>query len=254
VGVENVVELKKISKAFNGRSVLSDFDLSIRRGETYVLIGRSGMGKSTVLKHMAGLSVPDHGNVKVFGQEVDELDERALNDLRKKIGFVFQYAALFDSMTVFENIAFRLLRDFRMPQEKALGIAREKLALVGLEPEIADRMPSELSGGMRKRVGLARAIAVDPELILYDEPTSGLDPVTSQAINLLIQDMQRKLKVTSVVVTHDMQSAYQVADRIGMIYDGRIIHEGTASETRDSTNPYVRQFVDGSVEGPMTAR
>lgn len=252
--VENVVELKRISKAFNGRSVLSDFDLSVRRGETYVLIGRSGMGKSTVLKHMAGLTTPDQGSVKVFGQEVDELSEEALNTLRKKIGFVFQYAALFDSMTVFENIAFRLLRDFHMPEAKALKIAQEKLALVGLEPEIADRMPSELSGGMKKRVGLARAIAVDPELILYDEPTSGLDPVTSQAINLLIQDMQRKLKVTSVVVTHDMQSAYQVADRIGMIYDGLIIHEGTPSETRDSKNEVVRQFVTGSVEGPMTAR
>jgi len=252
--LENVIELKKISKSFNGRPVLSNFDLSVRRGETYVLIGRSGMGKSTVLKHMAGLETPDQGTVKVFGQDVGKLDPKALNDLRKKIGYVFQYAALFDSMTVFENVAFRLLRDFRFPEPKALQIVREKLALVGLEPEIAERMPSELSGGMRKRVGLARAIAVDPELILYDEPTSGLDPVTAQAINLLILDMQRKLKVTSVVVTHDMQSAYQVADRIGMIYDGRIIYEGTAPETRDSKNPYVQQFVTGSVEGPMTAR
>jgi phospholipid/cholesterol/gamma-HCH transport system ATP-binding protein len=252
--VENVIELKKISKSFNGRPVLSNFDLSVWRGETYVLIGRSGMGKSTVLKHMAGLETPERGMVNVFGQDVGKLDPKALNDLRKKIGYVFQYAALFDSMTVFENVAFRLLRDFRLPESKALKIVHEKLALVGLESEIAERMPSELSGGMRKRVGLARAIAVDPELILYDEPTSGLDPVTAQSINLLILDMQRKLKVTSVVVTHDMQSAYQVADRIGMIYDGRIIHEGTASETRGSKNPYVQQFVTGSVEGPMTAR
>jgi phospholipid/cholesterol/gamma-HCH transport system ATP-binding protein len=252
--VENVIELKNIGKAFNGRPVLAGFDLSVRRGETYVLIGRSGTGKSTVLKHMAGLTKPDAGTVKVFGRDVAALEERALNDLRKKIGFVFQYAALFDSMTVYENVAFRLLRDFHIPEPRALKTVHEKLELVGLEPDVAKRMPAELSGGMRKRVGLARAIAVDPEIILYDEPTSGLDPVTSQAINLLIQDMQRKLKVTSVVVTHDMMSAYQVADRIGMIYDGRIIHEGTPASTRDSKNPYVRQFVTGSVEGPMTAR
>jgi phospholipid/cholesterol/gamma-HCH transport system ATP-binding protein len=233
---------------------LAGFDLSVRRGETYVLIGRSGTGKSTVLKHMAGLVVPDSGKVQVYGRDVATLDEQALNEFRKKIGFVFQYAALFDSLTVFENIAFRLLRDFRLPEPQALKIAQEKLELVGLDPDTAFRMPSELSGGMKKRVGLARAIAVDPQIILYDEPTSGLDPVTSQAINLLIRDMQQKLKVTSVVVTHDMQSAYQVADRIGMIYDGRIIHEGVPSETRASDNPFVKQFVNGSVEGPMTAR
>jgi phospholipid/cholesterol/gamma-HCH transport system ATP-binding protein len=254
VAVENVIELMKIDKRFGERAVLTGFDLSVRRGETYVLIGRSGTGKSTVLKHMAGLTKPDRGEVKVFGREVDALDDHELNELRKKIGFVFQYAALFDSLNVYENIAFRLLRDFRMPESQALRVAQEKLELVGLEPDLAFRLPSELSGGMRKRVGLARAIAVDPEVILYDEPTSGLDPVTSQAINLLILDMQKKLKVTSVVVTHDMQSAYQVADRIGMIYDGHIIHEGTSDETRGSTDPFVRQFVTGSVEGPMTAR
>jgi len=251
---EPVVQLKDVGKTFGSRKVLSGFNLVVRSGETYVIVGRSGVGKSTVLKHMAGLTLPDEGLVKVFGRDVTSLDEQALNEFRKKIGFVFQYAALFDSLTVFENVAFRLLRDFRMPESRAMEVVKEKLDLVGLEPDTVDRMPSELSGGMKKRVGLARAIAVDPEVILYDEPTSGLDPISSQAINLLILDMQKKLKVTSVVVTHDMASAYQVADRIGMIYDGHIIHEGTPADTRDTLNPYVKQFITGSVEGPMAAR
>jgi len=252
--METVIELKKVSKAFGDRKVLEGLDLSIRRGETYAIIGRSGMGKSTVLKQMAGLASPDAGEVQVFGRSVQALGEEDLNELRKKMGFVFQYAALFDSLDVYENIAFRLLRDFRMPESQARKIVEEKLKLVGLEPDTAGRMPSELSGGMRKRVGLARAIAVEPELILYDEPTSGLDPVTSQAINLLILDMQKKLKVTSVVVTHDMASAYQVANRIGMLYDGKIIGEGSPQDVKATTNPYLRQFITGSVEGPMQVR
>ncbi len=252
--MEAVIELKRVSKAFGDRKVLEGLDLSIRRGETYVIIGRSGMGKSTVLKQMAGLATPDAGEVRVFGRSVQALGEEDLNDLRKKMGFVFQYAALFDSLDVYGNIAFRLLRDFRMPESQARKIVAEKLKLVGLDPDTADRMPSELSGGMRKRVGLARAIAVDPELILYDEPTSGLDPITSQAINLLILDMQKKLKVTSVVVTHDMASAYQVANRIGMLYDGKIIGEGSPQDVKATTNPYLRQFITGSVDGPMSVR
>jgi phospholipid/cholesterol/gamma-HCH transport system ATP-binding protein len=170
------------------------------------------------------------------------------------MGVVFQYAALFDSLTVFENVAFRLLRDFEMPQDKALEVVRQKLELVGLKDDLLDLKPAQLSGGMRKRVGLARAIAVDPEIILYDEPTSGLDPVTSEAINDLILDMQKKLGVTSVVVTHDMHSAYKVANRIAMIYDGKIIEIGTPEEIKRSTNPYIIQFVTGSVEGPMPVR
>jgi len=242
--VENVIELKNIGKAFNGRTVLAGFNLSVRRGETYVLIGRSGMGKSTVLKIMAGLTTPDTGSVKVFDREVGTLGENALNDLRKKIGFVFQYAALFDSMTVYENVAFRLLRDFRIPAPQALKTVQEKLELVGLEPDIADRMPSELSGCMRKRVGLARAIAVDPELILYDEPTSGLDPVTAQSINLLILDMQRKLKVTSVVVTHDMQGALSIGHRVAMLYGGRFVEVATPKVFAASACPEVQQFLE----------
>jgi phospholipid/cholesterol/gamma-HCH transport system ATP-binding protein len=197
---------------------------------------------------------PDSGQVWVEGQEIENMAETELNEMRKKMGVVFQGAALFDSLTVFENVAFRLLRDFQMPRKKALEVCHQKLELVGLKDEVAFRKPSQLSGGMRKRVGLARAIAVDPEIILYDEPTSGLDPVTSEAINDLILDMQKKLSVTSIVVTHDMQSAYKVANRIAMIYDGKIIGLGTPEEIRNTRNPYIRQFVTGSVEGPMPFR
>jgi phospholipid/cholesterol/gamma-HCH transport system ATP-binding protein len=251
---ESIIQLKGVDKQFGDFKVLREVSLDIYRGETLVIIGRSGVGKSTILKHMAGLMLPDSGEVWVEGQNVGSLTEERLNELRKKMGVVFKYAALFDSLTVFENIAFRLLRDFQMPRLKAMEVVRRKLELVGLKDELMDRKPAELSGGMRKRVGLARAIAVDPEIILYDEPTSGLDPVTSEAINDLILDMQKKLGVTSVVVTHDMHSAYKVANRIAMIYDGKIIGTGTPDEIKNSPDPYIRQFVTGSVEGPMPIR
>jgi len=249
-----IIQLKNISKRFGKFVVLDQLNLEVFPGETLVIIGRSGVGKSTILKHVAGLMKPDSGEVWVEGQEVERMHELELNELRKKMGVVFQGAALFDSLTVFENIAFRLLRDFQMPRKQAMEVCRKKLELVGLKDEVAFRKPSQLSGGMRKRVGLARAIAVDPEIILYDEPTSGLDPVTSEAINELILDMQKKLSVTSIVVTHDMQSAYKVANRIAMIYDGKIIGSGTPEEIKKSPNPYIRQFVTGSVEGPMPIR
>jgi phospholipid/cholesterol/gamma-HCH transport system ATP-binding protein len=251
---EPIIQLKGVNKQFGSFRVLVDLTLDIYKGETLVIIGRSGVGKSTILKHLAGLLTPDSGEVWMGGQEVNRLNEEGLNELRKKMGVVFQYAALFDSLTVFENIAFRLLRDFQMPAAQALEIAKKKLEMVGLKDEVLDRKPAQLSGGMRKRVGLARAIAVDPEIILYDEPTSGLDPVTSEAINGLILDMQKKLGVTSVVVTHDMNSAYKVANRIAMIYDGKIIEIGTPDEIKNSQNPFVHQFVTGSVEGPIPVR
>jgi phospholipid/cholesterol/gamma-HCH transport system ATP-binding protein len=249
-----LIQLKSLSKNFADRKVLEGVNLEVYAGETLVIIGRSGVGKSTILKHIAGLLPADSGEVWVEGLEISRLKEKELNELRKKMGVVFQYAALFDSLTVFENVAFRLLRDFEMPQDKALEVVRQKLELVGLKDDLLDLKPAQLSGGMRKRVGLARAIAVDPEIILYDEPTSGLDPVTSEAINDLILDMQKKLGVTSVVVTHDMHSAYKVANRIAMIYDGKIIEIGTPEEIKRSTNPYIIQFVTGSVEGPMPVR
>lgn len=252
--MDPIIQLKKVSKRFGPHTVLDGISLEVLPGETLAIIGRSGVGKSTILKLIAGLIAPDRGEVWVEGQEIEKMDETRLNEMRKKMGVVFQGAALFDSLTVFENVAFRLLRDFQMARPQALTLCRQKLELVGLKDEVAFRKPSQLSGGMRKRVGLARAIAVDPEIILYDEPTSGLDPVTSEAINDLILDMQKKLKVTSIVVTHDMHSAYKVANRIAMIYDGQIIGMGTAEEIRESANPYIRQFVTGSVEGPMPFR
>ncbi len=253
-GNQKLIELKGVSKSFGDRKVLDGVNLEVYSGETLVIIGRSGVGKSTILKHVAGLLSPDAGEIWVEGQEVGRLGEEELNELRKKMGVVFQYAALFDSLTVFENIAFRLLRDFRMPRAKALEVVKQKLELVGLKNELTGLKPAQLSGGMRKRVGLARAIAVDPEIILYDEPTSGLDPVTSEAINDLILEMQKKLGVTSVVVTHDMHSAYKVANRIAMIYDGKIIGTGTPEEVKSSPDPFIHQFVTGSVEGPMPIR
>jgi phospholipid/cholesterol/gamma-HCH transport system ATP-binding protein len=249
-----LIQLKNVNKSFGERKVLENVNLDVCAGETLVIIGRSGVGKSTVLKHIAGLVPADSGEVWVEGQEIRHLKEEELNELRKKMGVVFQYAALFDSLTVFENIAFRLLRDFKMTEAKAIEVVKQKLELVGLKDDLLYLKPAQLSGGMRKRVGLARAIAVDPEIILYDEPTSGLDPVTSEAINDLILDMQKKLKITSVVVTHDMHSAYKVANRIAVIYDEKIIEIGTPEEIKNSRNPYVVQFVTGSVDGPMLVR
>ena len=249
-----IIRLKDLHKSFGDRKVLDGVNLEVFAGETLVVIGRSGVGKSTILKHIAGLLPPDTGEVWVEGLEIGRLTDQALNDLRKKMGVVFQYAALFDSLTVFENIAFRLLRDFEISIPDAVDVVRQKLELVGLKDNLMGLKPAQLSGGMRKRVGLARAIAVDPEIILYDEPTSGLDPVTSEAINDLILEMQQKLKVTSVVVTHDMHSAYKVANRIAMIYDGKIIGVGTPEEIKNTPDPYIRQFITGSVEGPMPVR
>jgi phospholipid/cholesterol/gamma-HCH transport system ATP-binding protein len=251
---QKIIELKQVAKTFGERTVLDGVDLEVYEGETLAIIGRSGVGKSTILKHIAGLLKPDSGEVWVEGQNLMTLDENGLNELRKKMGVVFQYAALFDSLTVFENVAFRLLRDFHMSEAEAVEVVRKKLELVGLKDDILELKPAQLSGGMRKRVGLARAIAVEPEIILYDEPTSGLDPVSSEAINDLILDLQKKLQVASVVVTHDMHSAYKVANRIAMIYDGKIIGSGTPAETRASQDPYIHQFVTGSVQGPMPVR
>ena len=251
---KELIQLKNVNKSFGDRKVLVNVNLQVYAGETLVIIGRSGVGKSTILKLMAGLAMPDSGEVWIEGEEICHLKEDELNELRKKMGVVFQYAALFDSLTVFENIAFRLLRDFKMTRRAAVEVVRQKLELVGLKDDLLDLKPAQLSGGMRKRVGLARAIAVNPEIILYDEPTSGLDPVTSEAINDLILDMQKKLKMTSVVVTHDMHSAYKVANRIAMIYDGKIIEIGTPDEIKKSRDPYIVQFVTGSVEGPMPVR
>ena len=249
--METVIQLEAVSKAFGSHRVLDGVSLDVFRGETLVVIGRSGTGKSTVLRLVTGLSEPDSGTVRVFGRDISRYAEQELNEIRKRIGVVFQYAALFDSLTNFENVAFRLLRDLGMSVPKAWRIAAEKLEMVGLPERVLSLRPSELSGGMRKRVGLARAIAADPEVVLYDEPTSGLDPVTAGAIDDLIVSLQKRLKVTSVVVTHDMESAYQVANRIAMLYDGKIIGCDAPEGIRNSKNPVIRQFVTGSSTGPI---
>lgn len=246
-----LVRLTDVHKAFDERPVLRGVDLEIPRGGTYCIIGRSGTGKSVTLKHIVGLLRPDRGRVEVFGQDITDASERAIAERRKDIGYLFQDGALLGWMTVAENIGLPLREHERIGRTQIAQRVREKLALVGLE-DAGDKLPSELSGGMRKRVGLARALIRDPQLVLYDEPTSGLDPVMANQINELILDMQRQLQVTSIVVTHDMQSAYMVSDRIGMLYEGRLIEEGTPDEIQATDHPVVRQFIEGRTTGPIT--
>ncbi len=239
-----MIEIINLHKEFTGHPVLRGVNLTIRKGETMVIIGRSGCGKSVLLKHIIGLMQPDRGQVLVEGQEVSRLEGEGLQKLRLKFGMLFQGAALFDSMTVGENVAFALREHSRMPEREIEGRVKECLGLVGLAG-IEHLKPAELSGGMRKRVGLARALAIRPEVILYDEPTTGVDPVMADTINRLIVELHDRLKVTGVVVTHDMTSAYKVGDRIAMLHEGRILQVGTVEETRSSGNPVVRQFILG---------
>jgi phospholipid/cholesterol/gamma-HCH transport system ATP-binding protein len=248
-----VIEIRGVHKAFGSKAVLRGVDLDIEQGETMVIIGGSGSGKSVLIKHVIGLLMPDQGNVLVDGEDLCGLKADALNQVRRRFGMLFQGAALFDSMPVWQNVGFSLIEHTGMHKKKVREVAQEKLELVGM-PDVLDLMPAELSGGMRKRVGLARAIAMDPEILLYDEPTTGLDPIMADVINRLIRTLQARLGVTSVMITHDMVSAYHVADRLAMLYKGRIIEIGTPDEIRTSDNPVVHQFVTGSSEGPITAR
>jgi phospholipid/cholesterol/gamma-HCH transport system ATP-binding protein len=246
-----MIELIDVSKNFNGRQVLDHMSLNVEEGETKVIIGRSGVGKSVTLKHIVRLLEPDAGIVKVEGRNVLSLRGKELNELHMQIGMVFQGGALFDSMTVGENVGFLLREHTTYSTTEIERRVKESLALVGLY-NIESYLPSDLSGGMKKRVALARAICTKPKIILYDEPTTGVDPITADAINLLIDELHDKLKVTSIVVTHDMRSAYKVADRIAMLYDGKIIAEGTPDEIRYTHNPYVHQFITGAAHGPIT--
>jgi phospholipid/cholesterol/gamma-HCH transport system ATP-binding protein len=247
-----VIEFDNVYKRFGGRIVLDGLSLTIEQGETFVIIGRSGIGKSVTLKHMVGLLKPDSGVVRVFDLDVARLPRQELENLRARFGYLFQDGALLKSMNVGENVLLPLKEHNRdMSRLRMKEIVHDKLALVAMGHAVED-MPDQISGGMRKRAGLARAIVRDPEIILYDEPTSGLDPVMSSQINDLIRDMQTKLKVTSVVVTHDMKSAYAIADRIGMLHNGRIWFVGTPDEVRGSVDPVVRQFIEGDTEGPLT--
>jgi phospholipid/cholesterol/gamma-HCH transport system ATP-binding protein len=242
-----LIELKNISKRFGRLVVLHDLNLSIEAGHCIVVIGASGTGKSVLLKHIVGLLRPDNGEVWFDGKRIDELPERDLVSVRRRFGFLFQMGALFDSLTVAENIAFPINEHSQKPREEVNRIVEQKLRLVGL-PDAGTKMPGELSGGQKKRVALARAIAIDPEVILYDEPTTGLDPVRSDVINELILKLQKELNVTSIVVTHDMNSAFKIADRIVMLHEGHIIFDGTPEEIQKSKEPVVKRFVLGEAD------
>jgi phospholipid/cholesterol/gamma-HCH transport system ATP-binding protein len=246
-----VIAFREVHKAFGQKRVLEGFSLEIPDGQTTVIVGHSGAGKSVALKLIVGLLEPDHGAVEVDGQVVHILERAALTELRAQIGFVFQFAALFDSMTVAENLALGLRRrglDDAAIQERTV----EALAVVGL-PGTESRYPAELSGGMRKRVGIARAVVLRPRYILYDEPTTGLDPVTAAVMNQLMVRTRETYGVTGVVVTHDMRSAYTVGDRIAMLYQGKVRQVGSVEAIRGSHDPVVRQFIEGRPEGALDA-
>ena len=238
-----MIRFTNVTKSFGSKKVLDGFSLEIPDGQTTVLLGYSGTGKSVALKHIVGLLEPDEGTVEVDGQVIHELDRDALTEVRGRIGYVFQFAALFDSMSVHDNLALGLERRRIDPVEIDRRVATS-LSLVGL-PDAAEQFPAELSGGMRKRVGIARAIALEPHYILYDEPTTGLDPVTSAVIDQLMIRTKRELGVTGVIVTHDMRSAFSVGDRIAMLYEGRVHWVGSVAEIQTATDPIVRQFIEG---------
>jgi len=246
-----MIDIVKLSKFFESHKVLDNLSLKIETGSTCVIIGRSGCGKSVLLKHIVGILKPDSGNVFVDGQEVNRLNDNELDALRMRMGMVFQGGALFDSLTVAENVGFGLIEHNHLGRKELLERVEESLCLVGL-CGIGNLMPAELSGGMKKRVSLARAICIKPDIILYDEPTTGVDPITADSINELIRSLHDKLKVTSIVVTHDMKSAYRIADRVAMLYQGKIIAEGSPTEIQNTDHPVVHQFINGLAKGPIT--
>ena len=236
-----MIRLANVNKVYDGKYALRDINLTIKKGETLAVIGGSGSGKSTLLQLLVGLIRPDSGEIYIGGQEITHLSEKEMDKVRLNMGMVFQYSALFDSMTVGENVAFGLREHRKLPEAKIQRIIKEKLDLVGLHG-VEKKLPSELSGGMKKRVGLARAIAFEPDIIFYDEPSSGLDPITTAKIDELIVDMQKKLGVTSVVVTHDMASACRIADRIAMVYEGELIAVDTVKKFQELQDERVQAF------------
>lgn len=237
-----MITLKDLTKVIGNKKILDKISLRIQKGETIVIIGQSGCGKSTLLKNIIGLQKPTSGEIIIFDQKITNLREEELNKVRIKMGMLFQEAALFDSMTVEENVAFPLRQHTRYKEEKIQGIVRERLKIMGMEGT-EKLMPAHLSGGMQRRVGLARALALEPEIVLYDEPTTGLDPIMKGVINNLILELKNRLKVTSIVVTHDMDTTFKVGDRIGMLHQGSLILIGTPEEIKASDNPTVQQFI-----------
>jgi len=248
---EKMIRVVNVFKSFGQNHVLRGLNLEVRSGESMVVIGGSGTGKSVLIKCIIGLLRHDRGEIYVKDREISHLKEEEWNELRKKFGMLFQRDALFDSLSVWENVGFALRRHTKFSDEEIRDRSVEKLKLVGLQ-NVEALMPAELSGGMRKRVSLARAIAMEPAILLYDEPTTGLDPIMANVINELIVEMREKLKVTSIAITHDMVSAYHIADRIAMLYKGEIIEVGTPDAIKASSNEIVQQFIRGEVEGPIT--
>jgi len=244
------VRLDNLVKSFGSKHILRGINLEIERGEIIYIIGKSGSGKSVTLKNITGLMKPDAGRVIIDGSDVHAISDNELNALRKKMGVLFQMAALFDSMSVYENVAFAPRRFTAMTEPEITNLVREKLAMVGLRG-VEQLNPSALSGGMQKRVGLARAIALNPEIVLYDEPTTGVDPILGAAVDDLIQSLNAKTGVTSIVISHDMQSVFRTAHRVAMLYDGVFRFVGTPDDFKKSDDPVIRQFVDGSSVGPI---
>ena len=245
-----MIRLRGLRKQLGRKQVLDGLDLEIPTGVTLVVMGRSGTGKSVLLKHIIGLMQPDAGTVEVDGENVTGLKEAELNQVRKKFGMLFQSGALFDSLTVGENVALPMREHTRLKDDEIRRRTRERLEWVGLDA-VEDLKPASLSGGMRKRVGLARAIAMDPAYILYDEPTTGLDPIMSDVINRLIRSLQKRIGVTSVVVTHDLHCAWHVGDHIALLEGGKVAWSGTPQEAKETQDPLVKQFIEGSSEGPV---
>lgn len=247
-----MIDIIDLKKSFGPKQVLKDVNLKIEEGKTTCILGGSGSGKSTLIKCLIGLEEVTGGRILVEGKDITKIhSEIKLAAIRRRFGYLFQEGALFDSMSVGDNVAFGLKYLTDTPEKEYPKIVKEKLALVGLKDEVAKLNPSELSGGMKKRVALARVLAVEPQVILYDEPTTGLDPIMSDIISDLIMDLKAKLGVTSVVITHDMRSAFKIADYIAFLYEGKILMYGTPDQFRHTDNPYVKQFVDGSSKGPI---
>jgi len=246
-----MIKLVDVYKSFGEQKVLDGLNLEIEDGKTTVIIGKSGGGKSVLLKHIIGLLKPDSGKVLIDDVDIAKLNDKELNEVRKKFGMLFQDAALFDSMNVGENVAFPLREHTKKKEKEIEEIVRERLNAVGLSG-VENKMPSELSGGMRKRVGLARAVAMLPQIVLFDEPTTGLDPIMTEAINELIINTQKNFNLTCIVISHDIQSIFEVGHKIAMLYDGKIVEYGTPEEIRKSDNPVLTQFLSGSLDGPIT--
>ncbi len=245
------IKVRGLKKAFNANQVLRGLDLDVGAGESVVVIGGSGVGKSVLLKCILGLVRPDAGSIEIDGKDVIDLGADERDEVSRKFGMLFQGSALFDSLKVWENVAFGLVQSKGAPRDEAHELAIEKLASVGLGPEVAELWPAELSGGMMKRVGLARAIATTPEIIFFDEPTTGLDPIMGDVINDLIVECVRELGATALSITHDIASARKIADRIAMLYEGKIIWAGAVGDIDHSGNEYVEQFINGRAEGPI---